>query len=213
MSAAYPPEPWDLTGTGLISLWRVPVDAVPTLPAGARALTLRGQALATTMLVRYDERGAMAYRELLGGLLVRHGRGVALSITDIWVDSEASMAGGRALWGVPKQLAAFDPDGSDGTGDPDGTATGTAHTATGPVATGHLLARRGPAVRLPFPLRARIVQTRDGHTLASPIRAGGRLRLARAEWSFDATGPLAWLRAGRMVTSIQAEEFAMRFGA
>ncbi len=207
MSAEYPPEPWDLTGTGLISLWRVPVDAVPTLPAGARALTLRGQALATTMLVRYDERGAMAYRELLGGLLVRHGRGVALSITDIWVDSEASMAGGRALWGVPKQLAAFDPDA------PGSTATGSAHTTTGPVATGRLIARRGPALRLPVPLRARIVQTRDGQTLASPIRAGGRLRLARAEWSFDATGPLAWLRAGRMVVSVQAEEFAMRFGA
>ncbi|WP_194288951.1 MULTISPECIES: acetoacetate decarboxylase family protein [unclassified Nocardioides] len=211
MSTAYPPEPWDLTGTGLISLWRVPVDAVPTLPAGARALTLRGQALATTMLVRYDERGAMAYRELLAGVLVRHGRGVALSITDIWVDSEASMAGGRALWGVPKQLAAFDPD-------PGGAATGSAHAETGPVgdgpvATGHLLARRGPAVRLPFPLRARIVQTRDARTLASPIRAGGRLRLARAEWSFDAAGPLAWLRAGRMVVSVQAEEFAMRFGA
>ena len=207
MSAEYPPEPWDLTGSGLISVWRVPVDAVPTLPAGARALTLRGQALATTMLVRYDERGAMAYRELLAGVLVRHGRGVALSITDIWVDSEASMAGGRALWGVPKQLAAFDPDA------PGGAATGSAHTGTGTVATGHLLARRGPAVRLPFPLRARIVQTREGRTLASPIRAGGRLRLARAEWSFDAAGPLAWLRAGRMVTSVQAEEFAMRFGA
>ncbi|NPC98387.1 acetoacetate decarboxylase family protein [Nocardioides sp. zg-DK7169] len=209
MSSSYPPEPWDLTGTGLITLWRVPAAAVPPLPTGARAVTVRGRALATTMLVRYDDRGAMAYRELLAGVLVRHGRRVALSITDIWVDSEASMAGGRALWGVPKELASFAPDAALDSP----VATGTTRTAGGPVATGHLVRRRGPALRLPFPLRAHIVQTRDAQTLVSPIRAGGRLRLARAQWSFDADGPLAWLRAGRAVTSVEAADFAMRFGA
>ena len=195
----YPPEPWDLTGTGAITTWRVPVAAMPPLPSGVRPAAWRGTALVTTAFVRYDERGLMAYDELLAAVLVRHGRGVALSITDIWVDSETSLAGGRGLWGIPKDLATF--------------GERYAETADGPIASASFSSRRGPDLRLPLPLRGSVVQTLDGATKASPIRAGGTVRLATARWDVADTGPLAWLRAGRPGVSLLAKDFSMRFGS
>lgn len=199
MSAAYPPEPWDLTGRGHVTLWRLPVAALPPLPFSARPLTLRGQALVATAFVTYDERGLMAYDELLAGVAVRLGRRAGLSITDIWVDSESSRHGGRELWGIPKDLATF--------------GSLTAETAAGPIASASFSPRRGPVAPVPPLLRGSTVQTRAGRTVASPIRAGGRVRPAQATWSLDADGPLAWLRAGRPVTSVVAEDFSMRFGS
>lgn len=199
MTGTYPPEPWNLTGTGAITSWRVPVTALPELPAGVRPVTARGAALVTTAFVHYDERGLMAYDELLAAVLVRHGRGAALSITDIWVDSETSRAGGRGLWGIPKELATF--------------GERYAENADGPIAAASFTARRGPSLRLPVPLRGSVVQTRDGATVATPIRAGGSVRPATARWDLAPGGPLAWLRGARPVTSLLARDFSMRFGA
>lgn len=196
---AYPPEPWDLTGIGHVTLWRVPTTALPALPFSARPLTVGGQALVATAFVAYDERGLMAYDELLAGVVVRVGWRVGLTITDIWVDSESSMHGGRDLWGIPKDLATF--------------GSLFAETAGGPIASASFSPRRGPVIPVPPLLRGSTVQTRAGRTLASPIRAGGRVRRAQATWSLDADGPLAWVRAGRPVTSVVAEDFAMRFGS
>ncbi|WP_134741801.1 acetoacetate decarboxylase family protein [Nocardioides sp. 503] len=199
MSTAYPPEPWDLAGLGHLTTWSVPAAGLPALPFSARPVTVRGRALVTTAFVAYSQAGQMAYDELLAAVVVRHGRGVGLSITDIWVDSETSMLGGRGLWGIPKDLATFD---------------GLRASVDGrPVAGATFAARRLPAVPLPLPVRGRVVQTLHARTVASPIRASGRLRPATAEWRLDEDGPLAWLRAGRPLASVVAEDFRLRFGS
>ena len=195
---AYPPAPWELRGTGSITTWRVPVTALPDLPDGVRPAGRR-TALVATAFVRYDERGLLAYDELLAAVVVRHGRGLALSITDIWVDSEVSVAGGRGLWGIPKDLATF--------------GERYAETPDGPIAAARFTPRRAPSLPLPLPLRGSVVQTLDGATVASPIRAGGSVRPATAHWDLDAGGPLAWLRAGTPLTSLLARDFTMRFGS
>ncbi|WP_019143650.1 acetoacetate decarboxylase family protein [Aeromicrobium massiliense] len=200
MSTAYPPEPWHLTGRGLITTWRVPVGAVPALPPGTRPLPLGpGHTAAVTMLVDYRPGGDLSYRELLAGVLVRVGRRPALSVTDIWVDSEASLAGGRALWAVPKQLASFGP----------GRQTSVA-------ADGRLLATvsEDAAGRLAAPVRvaSRIAQERDGHALVSKVAASGRMRRTSLTWHVPARSPLAWLTAGRPLVSVAADPFSMTFG-
>ena len=53
----------------------------------------------------------LSYRELMTTVLVRRGLRVLPTITHIWVDSETSRDGGRALWGIPKGLASFVFDG------------------------------------------------------------------------------------------------------
>jgi hypothetical protein len=57
------------------------------------------------------------------------------------------------------------------------------------------------------------VQTLDGETSASPIRAGGTVRPATARWDLAEAGPLGWLRAGRPGASLLARDFSMRFGS
>lgn len=195
---AYPPEPWHLAGSAHVTIWRVPVGAVPSLPCGVRLLSLRGTAVALTAFVSYSEAGVMAYDELLAGVVVRHGRRIGLSITDIWVDSVASRTGGRELWGIPKELADFD-----------GLA---ARTPEGPVASARFAPRRGPAVRLPWALPGSVLQERRGRTVVSPVAARGRVRFARGDWELDPVGPLAWLGGADAMTSMTVQDFRMRFG-
>jgi hypothetical protein len=200
MSATYPPEPWHLAGRGLVTTWRVPAGALPPLPPGARPLPLGpGHAAAVTMLVDYRPGGDLAYRELLAGVVVRVGRRPALTVTDIWVDSEASRDGGRALWAVPKQLAAFAPGRQTSVVAADGLLATVAEDA---------VARAG----LPVRVRSRIAQARDGRALVSPVGASGHLRPARLTWHVPAGSPLAWLTTGRPLASVAADPFAMTFG-
>lgn len=202
---AYPPEPWVLEGRGDITVWRVPADRVPALPAGAEPVVVRGRALVATAFVDYAETGLLPYHELLAAVVVRHGRGLALSITDIWVDSEVSLAGGRGHWGIPKDLAVFSVGPRAG---------GTAWTCT---VDGRLAARAevrpgGPSLRLPVPLVTRVVQSIAGETVASKLVSGGRVRRARGTWEVPADGALGWLSGASALVTSSAADFSMTFG-
>lgn len=200
--AQYPPEPWDLRGHGYVSLWLVPRRVLPELPAGVRPISLFGRAVVATAFVDYLPGGLLPYRELLVTTLVRHGVRPGLSITDIWVDSAASRAGGRELWGIPKELAEFDLAHEP-------SFRGVAR------ADGDLLAeasgrRRGTGIRLPFPLRGTALQTLHDALARTPLRATGRVHLARANWQVG--GPLSWLRPYRPLLTVAAVDFDLRFG-
>jgi hypothetical protein len=98
----YPPAPWRMHAQMWLSLFRVPGPA--GLAAGGRPGGTYGVAL-----VRYDEPSPLTYHELLVAHPVRSPvKGV--SIDQIWVDSAASMAGGRELWAIPKELCDFDAE-------------------------------------------------------------------------------------------------------
>src|SRR5690348_12388115 len=108
---AYPPSPWSLRGRMHVSVWAVPVADVPALPASlsgaVRVVRLFGRAFIGTAWVDYQPGGDLSYHELLSAVLTRAGWRPRVTITHIWVDSVASRDGGRALWGIPKDLAVF----------------------------------------------------------------------------------------------------------
>ena len=85
----------------LVPLADVPVD----LPPGCTPVRVGGRGVVGTAWVSYEPGGVLSYREVMATLLVRRGRRVMPTIMRIWVDSEASRDGGRALWGIPKDLA------------------------------------------------------------------------------------------------------------
>jgi hypothetical protein len=198
----YPPEPWRLCGRGYISLWLVPSRVLPPLPAGVRPVSVLGRTAVATALVDYQPGGVLAYHELLACALVREGPRPGLSITDIWVDSPASRAGGRELWGIPKELADFElthERGARAAVRRDGVELAAARVRPGRL-----------GVRLPFPLRGTVLQTLDGAVARTPVSASGRLRLATGAWRF---GPeLAWLRPFRPVLTVATTDFVLRFG-
>lgn len=197
----YPPPPWHLVGRMSVSMWAPPADAVPALPAALRPairpVRCAGRAFVGVAWVDYQPGGDLSYRELLCAVLVRDGWRPRVTITHIWVDSVDSRDGGRALWGIPKDLATL------------------RISDTGAAADGIASARLRPGVRWParWPVRFRVVQDRDGRALTTPVRATARIGVGRRDrWSFAPDGPLAFL-AGRTPTlSIRLDAFRMRFG-
>ena len=106
MSAAYPPAPWHLRGDAVVVPVPIRADrARPFLPGDVELVAPGGWTVGGVLLARYDETATMAYRELIvfAGM-VRAGAKVGMWVSHIVVDLDASVAGGRAIWGLPKEL-------------------------------------------------------------------------------------------------------------
>ena len=201
MDNGYPPEPWDLTGHGYVSLWRVPVELVSELPGGVRPVTVFGKAFVATAFVDYLKGSMLPYHELLAAVLVRRGRRFGITVTQIWVDSERSRTGARELWGIPKEMADFQMTH----GEPfRGSAAELAAARVQACRVG---------VRLPIPLKWDVLHTLNAALASTPVSAIGRLSLASARWRVDPAGPLAWLRPYRPIASLAVTGFQMRFGS
>jgi hypothetical protein len=195
----YPPEPWHLRGHLFLSVFLVPRSELPALPqplaAVVRPVTIAGRAVVGGAWVRYEAGGVLQYRELLTAVLVREGRRPRVSIQHIWVDSEASRAGGRELWGIPKQLAPLD------VGDRASRAPFASTTRT-----------RG--VRLPgrWPTPMTLVQVRHGSVKRTAVAGRARVRIGRSGWWVDERGPLRYLTGHRPLLSATLADFRLRFG-
>lgn len=201
MTSSYPPEPWSLRGQLHASAFLVPLAEVPhDVPPGCSPVRIGRHGVVGTAWVSYEPGGVLDYRELMATVLVRRGRRVMPTITHIWVDSEASRDGGRALWGIPKGLASFDF----------APPAYAARDDEGPIATGTVR----PAWWLPgrWPVGFHVVQWLGGTAKLSPVRSRARLAVSRAQLDADPTGPLAFLAGRKPLASFTIGDFRMRFG-
>jgi hypothetical protein len=197
----YPPEPWDLRGQLHASAFLVPLSAVPVdLPPGCSPIRLGRFGIVGTAWVSYQPGGVLSYRELMATLLVRRGRKVMPTIVRIWVDSEASRDGGRALWGIPKELATFEFAGYGY----------RAHDENGAIASGTVRPRRGLPGRLPVAFS--IVQWLGGAAKISPVRSRAGVAVASVTFDADPSGPLGFLAGRRPIASFSMRDFRMSFG-
>jgi hypothetical protein len=156
-----------------------------------------GRVCVATVFVHYQPGSVLTYHELLGGLLVRHGRTgrTGLTVPFIWVDSASSKQGGRELWGVPKELARFEFDHHA----PGGGFSGQAWDESGrPLLSGHFSEGLGlpgsvrPKLALPSlqPLRGQM------HGALASIQSAPKV--VRARYTVPPESPLAALGiAGR----------------
>ena len=192
---SYPPQPWHLVADAHLSLWRVPAREVHQ-----DALAIAGYTTVFTAWVSYREPGQLSYHELLAAVPVR-GKRTSCTITQIWVDSEVSLNGGRELWAIPKDLAtlAFTD------------RTFTAATEDVWIATA-AFARR-PGLPLTLPSKFDVVQDRDGTPQRTPVAAKIRPRPAAADWTFSPTGPLGYLAGRHAVASFELPASKLKFGA
>ena len=106
----YPPAPWKLKGLILQSIRLIPLekarsftpphlDIVPVLP---------NRTLGLVTIARYGAGSALEYNELIvSPALTRYQRRFGFWISHIYVDNEHSRAGGREIWGLPKEIAQF----------------------------------------------------------------------------------------------------------
>jgi hypothetical protein len=194
----YPPEPWDLHGHAYIGAWLVPVADVPAPHSPAtKPITIFGRGIVGAAFFVYEQPSPLTYNEIMATVLVRDGWRVRVSITHIWVDSEASRDGGRDLWAIPKQLADFDV---------------VPHASYSAQGIGSLVLRR--VRRLPWMLPAgfTIAQDQHGSLLVSPVAGRMRLGTASARWSFAPDGPLSFLHGRRPLLTLAARPFRLMFG-
>lgn len=207
--AAYPPEPWDLHGRSVVSVFLVPAAQEPPVPAGVRPVRLFGRVVVAAAWVVYAEPSPLTYGELMTTVLVRQGWRPRVHITHIWVDSPASMAGGRELWAIPKDLADFAID--DGP-EPAAYAMSIDGTEVARTRLGRVRALPVPA-RLAFQLaQDGAVHQRPGLTV-SPVRLRTPLGLARASWQVAPAGPIGFLTGRSPLLTLVARRFRMRFGS
>jgi acetoacetate decarboxylase len=202
VTAAYPPEPWALRGQLHTSVFLVPLLDVPVdLPPGCTPVRVGRFGVVGTAWVSYEPGGVLSYREVMATLLVRRGWRLLPTIVRIWVDSEASRDGGRALWGIPKELADFDFAGE----------RFGARDDRGPLARGTVR----PRLRLPgrWPVRFCVVQWREGAAKISPVRARAGLSVDSGSLDADPAGPLGFLAGRRPLLSATLRDFEMSFGA
>jgi len=103
----YPPAPWNFTGQMWMGMFR---SATPKELPGELKHLLDPHVFVVS-LIRYLN-GTLRYDELAFGSFVRLGVLPGLYVDHMWVDNQASLWGGRRIWGLPKNLANFVWDGS-----------------------------------------------------------------------------------------------------
>jgi hypothetical protein len=201
----YPPEPWSLRGQLRVAVWLVPVRDVPPIPSelsrAVRVVRLGRRAIVGAAWVRYEPGGVLHYNELLAAVLTRAGLRPRVTITDIWVDSVESRDGGRALWGIPKDLARFEFDGDAARAEKESETLAEATVTRGPRLPGR------------WPLGFKVVQSLNGAPKTSRVRVSARLSFGRSRWSIPAGGPLGYLAGRRPLLTATAGDFRMLFGA
>src|SRR6185437_1146643 len=106
----YPPAPWRLRGHSIQALRLIDSSiARDHVPAGLRVVTVwPGKTLAVLYCASYEPPSVLRYHELVvAPALVAAGGRIGFWISRIYVDDAISQAGGRGIWGLPKELASF----------------------------------------------------------------------------------------------------------
>lgn len=202
--AAYPPAPWLMHGSMWLSVFRLSEDADAQHPSG-----IYGAAL-----VDYREPSPLTYGELLVARRVSTssttGAKGAVTITDIWVDSPASMAGGRELWAIPKELCDFDME-SESRG-PLTTTRWTASADRKPIIEAQFTDVSRVAPRQPFKGDVEQPGIPEHPEVAHVVMKGTAKALpCRATWHFTADGPLGFLSGARQLGSFRMADFRLHF--
>jgi hypothetical protein len=196
----FPSPPWQLHAQAWLSVFVLRGTSREDRPPG-----MYGAAF-----VDYGPGSVLTYHELLVARLVRDGVVPRIRITEIWVDSEESMAGGRSLWAIPKQLADL-PASTD--------TLGLVERATfSGVAQGQHLATASftsaPAVSVVrAPAAASLSQLDEsGSEVVTSMSGSARALPCLGSWRLDPDGPLAFLHGHRPVLSFRLRDARLRFG-
>ena len=203
---SYPAAPWHMLGSLWLTIFKVAEDVDDLRPAG-----IYGAAF-----VSYEEGSPLTYSEFLVARLVdpeaSGTKGRRVSITDIWVDSPASVAGGRELWAIPKGLADFTLEAEHrGPFSATDWSVTEGHTH---IASAEFKDVSRAAVRLPFKggtWQPGIDDT-DGVERTATLQGSSKALPARAHWDVNPDGPVGFLAGARQLASFRQAAFRMSFG-
>ena len=106
----YPTAPWTLQGYALQTLQLIDIEQVrPLIPPEFEIVSvLPGKTVAGVYLSYYGSGSVLEYSELIvvPGAVSYSGK-IGGWVSHIYVNNSDSVAGGREIWGLPKELAEF----------------------------------------------------------------------------------------------------------
>lgn len=112
---AYPQAPWTLQGYAVGTVHLIDIDKVrPFIPKELEIISFwPGKTLGGVYLSYYAPGSVLEYNELIvAPAMVSYAGKVGGWVSHIYVDNPDSVAGGREIWGLPKELASFSWDKS-----------------------------------------------------------------------------------------------------
>ncbi|AFZ29211.1 Acetoacetate decarboxylase [Gloeocapsa sp. PCC 7428] len=106
----YPQAPWTLQGYAVATLHLIEIDRVRSLiPQELDIISvLPGKTVGGVYLSHYGSGSVLEYSELIVvAAAVTHSGKIGGWVSHIYVDNPNSVAGGREIWGLPKEFADF----------------------------------------------------------------------------------------------------------
>lgn len=106
----YPPAPWQLQGKALCTLqWVNSEKAALLVPKELEIISFWGKkTVGSVYLSLYGSGSTLEYSELIiAPAMVRYQGKIGAWISHIYVDNPQSLAGGKEMWGLPKEMANF----------------------------------------------------------------------------------------------------------
>lgn len=206
----YPTAPWTLQGYAFQTLQLIDVEQVrPLIPPEFEIVSvLPGKTVAGVYLSCYGSGSVLEYSELIvNPAILRYCGKIGGWVSHIYVDSADSVAGGREIWGLPKELAEFTWE--------KGSRAVSGYENSVVVRQGEQtlcrLSYNQPNFGLPLPFSADVFSTLSASILLFKGELKGRLGLVGSQLQVPSESPFANLGLERPWLTIYCNE--MRFVA
>jgi hypothetical protein len=200
----YPQAPWKLQGYAIQTLNILDIDRVrPLIPSELNIISVwPGKTLGGVYLSYYAPGSELEYSELIViAALVGYKGKFGGWVSHIYVDNPDSVAGGREIWGLPKEMAEF-------TWDQDNHVT---------VRQGNRTLCRLNYNRQDFGwqqwIGASSFSTLGSDLLLFPAEAEFRLGIVSSKLEIPSQSPFASLNIGQPWLTVHADQMRLKVGA
>ena len=191
----YPHPPWTLKGDAFVTLQLLDMARVrPLIPAELNIVSvLPGKTIGGVYLSKYSSGSVLEYSELIiiAGVLSYEGK-FGGWVSHIYVDNPDSVAGGRQVWGLPKELAQFSWEASSVT----------------VSQSGNLLCKfnyQRQSFGLPLKLSASAFSCKESNLLIFPAFVEANFGLVSSNLEIPPTSPFAELNIGQPILTVHSD--------
>ena len=191
----YPQPPWTLKGDAFVTLQLLDIARVRHLiPAELNIVSvLPGKTIGGVYLSKYSSGSVLEYSELIiiAGFLSYKGK-FGGWVSHIYVDNPDSVAGGREVWGLPKELAQFSWEASSVT----------------VSQSGNLLCKfnyQRQSFGLPLKLSASAFSCKESNLLIFPAFVEAKFGLVSSSLEIPTTSPFAELNIGQPILTVHSD--------
>src|SRR5919202_783100 len=207
----YPQAPWTLQGYALQTLQLIDVERVrPLIPPEFDIVSvLPGKTVAGVYLSYYGSGSVLEYSELIvNAAMVRYCDKIGGWVSHIYVDSADSVAGGREIWGLPKELAEFtwEKGGRAGSGYENSVTVRQGEQTLCQLSYNH------QTLGLPLPFSGDVFSTRSESILLFNGKFEGSVGIVGSQLQVPVESPFASLGLDRPWLTFYGEKLRMVIG-